>query len=118
MARHALHHPHRAGRPVASAYGLSILPRLDQWFERRTRRQAGPTCRATPSLVSLLADSGVDLLHIGINPAAAAPDVPPLFRWNDPAGGEPPPEVDRRAPARRLRLAAGDLGDTGVVVRC
>ncbi len=98
------------------AHGLSISSRLDQWFERRTRAaKLTDVPGHTRSLVSLLADSGVDLLHIGINPAAAAPDVPPLFRWNDPAGGEPPPEVTVvHQPGGYGSLQR--LGDTGVVV--
>ncbi len=35
----------------------------------------------TRGLVPVLAAAGVELFHVGVNPAAAAPDVPPLFRW-------------------------------------
>ncbi len=36
----------------------------------------------TIALVPLLAEAGVELLHIGVNPASAVPDVPPAFRWH------------------------------------
>ena len=68
------------------AHGLSISARLDQWFERRTRAaKLTDVPGHTRALVSILADAGVDLLHIGINPAAPAPDVPSVFRWRDPS---------------------------------
>lgn len=35
----------------------------------------------TAGLVPLLADTGVELLHVGVNPASAVPEVPAIFRW-------------------------------------
>ncbi len=68
------------------AHGLSISARLDQWFERRTRAaKLTDVPGHTRAIVSLLAAAGVDLLHIGVNPAAPAPEVPGMFRWLDAA---------------------------------
>ena len=33
------------------------------------------------SIKEELADRGVELLHIGVNPATPVPDVPEIFRW-------------------------------------
>ena len=66
-------------------HGLGISAQLDEWFDRRTRAaKLTDVPGHTRGLVSLLADAGVDLLHIGVNPAAPAPEVPPLFRWQGP----------------------------------
>lgn len=61
-----------------------------QWLDRRF----GKTTRAakmtdvpghTRAMVPLLAEAGVRLLHLGVNPASRMPAVPPVFRWK--AGG-------------------------------
>ncbi len=95
LAWHALPfttHTELADRSLL-AHGLSISARLDQWFERRTRAaKLTDVPGHTRAIVSLLAAAGVDLLHVGVNPAAPAPDVPALFRWLDvaaPAGDVP-----------------------------
>ncbi len=41
----------------------------------------------TRGIVPLLAEAGVRLLHIGVNPASSAPDVPDIFRWRDTESG-------------------------------
>ncbi len=79
-------------------HGLSISGRLDEWFGRRTRAaKLTDVPGHTRALVSLLTAAGVDLLHVGVNPAAPSPDVPSLFRWRDGAApahalvdGQPP----------------------------
>lgn len=72
-------------------HGLSISARLDDWFGRATRAaKLTDVPGHTRAIVSLLAGAGVDLLHVGVNPAAACPDVPDLFRWRDgSAAGSP-----------------------------
>ncbi len=46
-------------------------------------------CPATHrAMVPLLAEGGVQFLHIGVNPASRPPDVPSVFRWRDPGGAE------------------------------
>ena len=64
------------------SYGLSISAKLDKRFGKKTRAAKmtdvpGHTIGAVP----LMAKAGVDFLHIGINTAAAAANVPPLFKW-------------------------------------
>jgi len=56
--------------------------RLDARFGRTTRAAKMTDVPGhTRGIVPLLAESGVRLLHIGVNPASTAPAVPPLFRW-------------------------------------
>lgn len=79
-------------------HGLDISARLDEWFERRTRAaKLTDVPGHTRAIVSLLDDAGVDFLHVGTNPASAAPDVPSVFRWCDAAASRSPgvaaPEV-------------------------
>ncbi|HTO01906.1 MAG TPA: DUF5054 domain-containing protein, partial [Microthrixaceae bacterium] len=70
-------------------HGLSISARLDDRFGRTTQAAKMTDVPGhTRGLVTVLADAGVDFLHIGVNPASAAPDVPPLFRWRSPSGAE------------------------------
>lgn len=67
-------------------HGLGLSARLDEWFERRTRAaKLTDVPGHTRGLVSLLVGAGVDLLHVGVNPAATRPDVPSVFRWRDGA---------------------------------
>lgn len=119
LAWHALPfttHTELADRSLL-AHGLSISARLDQWFERRTRAaKLTDVPGHTRALVSLLADAGVDLLHIGVNPAAAAPDVPTQFRWRDESAASPsPPEVTvLQQPGSYGSVQV--LGGTGVAV--
>ncbi|MEX0744289.1 MAG: DUF5054 domain-containing protein [Phycisphaeraceae bacterium] len=41
----------------------------------------------TRGMVPLLAEAGVQFLHVGVNPASTPPAVPPVFRWRDEASG-------------------------------
>jgi hypothetical protein len=67
-------------------HGLSLSAALDRRFGHRTRAaKLTDVPGHTRGLVSLLAEAGVDLLHVGVNPAATAPEVPLQFRWRDPA---------------------------------
>ncbi len=64
--------------------GLSLSARLDSRFGRRTvAAKMTDVPGHTRSLVPLLVDAGVELLHIGVNPVAAAPEVPRQFIWRD-----------------------------------
>ncbi|HIV02549.1 MAG TPA: glycoside hydrolase, partial [Candidatus Aphodoplasma excrementigallinarum] len=63
-------------------YGLSIAKRLDQQFGRKTI--AGKYTDVpghTKAMIPLLSESGIQLVHIGVNPASAPPDVPDFFVW-------------------------------------
>ncbi len=67
-------------------FGLGLSSKLDLRFGRHTI--AGKMTDVpghTRAIVPLLEEAGVQFLHIGVNPASAAPDVPALFRWQDPA---------------------------------
>lgn len=69
--------------------GLEIAARLDHRFGRRTvAAKLTDVPGHTRGLVPLLASAGVELLHVGVNPVATVPDVPPVFRWRAPGGEE------------------------------
>jgi hypothetical protein len=74
-------------------HGLTLSAELDRRYGRRTRAaKVTDVPGHTRGLVSVLAAAGVDLLHVGVNPASAAPEVPHRFRWRDEAavgGGAP-----------------------------
>ena len=67
--------------------GLSISKELDRRFGVKT-----VACKMTDvpghtrAIVPYLAKYGMEFLHIGVNPASAVPDVPPLFTWKAPTG--------------------------------
>ncbi len=68
-------------------HGLSLSKRLDQRFGRTTiAAKMTDVPGHTRAVVPLLAEAGVELLHIGVNPASTAPAVPKLFRWQHPDG--------------------------------
>jgi hypothetical protein len=62
--------------------GLEMSQTLDRRFGRRTiAAKMTDVPGHTRGLVPLLAEAGVRLLHLGVNPASAMPDVPAVFRW-------------------------------------
>lgn len=68
-------------------YSLSISQRLDARFGKQTIAAKNTDVPGhTIAIVPLLAAAGVRLLHIGVNAAATAPEVPDLFRWRAPDG--------------------------------
>ncbi|MFA5863335.1 MAG: DUF5054 domain-containing protein [Phycisphaerae bacterium] len=70
-------------------HGLGLSKILDQRFGKTTI--AGKMTDVpghTRSIVPLLAEAGIQFLHIGINPASTPPGVPPVFVWRDPSGRE------------------------------
>jgi len=70
-------------------FGLSLSQELDTRFGRHTHAAKMTDVPGhTRGIVPLLAEAGVDLLHIGVNPASAVPDVPPIFRWQSSGGQE------------------------------
>ncbi|HWQ11547.1 MAG TPA: DUF5054 domain-containing protein [Roseiflexaceae bacterium] len=71
------------------AFGLSLSQELDRRFGRRTiAAKMTDVPGHTRGIVPLLAQAGVEFLHIGVNAASTPPDVPPLFLWRDPSGAE------------------------------
>ncbi|MBN1639714.1 MAG: DUF5054 domain-containing protein, partial [Anaerolineae bacterium] len=91
IAWHAL--PFTAASEAMSAdlfrFGLSLSQRLDARYGRQTiAAKMTDVPGHTRAIVPLLAEAGVRMLHIGVNPASSAPDVPPAFVWRAPGGEE------------------------------
>jgi hypothetical protein len=71
--------------PSLFRYGLSLAHELDEKFGKRTiAAKMTDVPGHTRSIVPLLANAGIQFLHIGVNPASTPPDVPPVFIWRDP----------------------------------
>ncbi len=63
-------------------HGLSLSQKLDKRFGRKTI--AGKMTDVpghTRGIVPLLAEAGIQFLHLGANQASTPPDVPDVFRW-------------------------------------
>jgi hypothetical protein len=70
-------------------YGLSLAQELDRRFGRQTiAAKMTDVPGHTRALVPLLAEAGVQFLHVGVNPASMPPAVPSLFRWRHDDGSE------------------------------
>ncbi|AHF89053.1 glycosyhydrolase [Opitutaceae bacterium TAV5] len=68
--------------PTLFRAGLRYSALLDTRFGRKTRAAKMTDVPGhTIGIVPLLAEAGVRLLHIGVNPASTVPDVPPVFVW-------------------------------------
>lgn len=94
-------------------HGLTLSAELDRRFGRRTRSaKVTDVPGHTRALVSLLADAGVDFLHIGVNPASACPEVPLRFRWIDEAA---PRLGSSGAPVINVMYQPGGYGDVQVI---
>ncbi|MGN0532325.1 MAG: DUF5054 domain-containing protein [Eubacterium sp.] len=65
-------------------YGLSIVDMIDEIRGRKTVcAKMTDVPGHTKALVSLLAQHGIKLLHIGVNGASAVPEVPDCFLWKN-----------------------------------
>lgn len=70
-------------------FATRISADLDRRFKRKTiAAKLTDVPGHTRGIIAPLADAGIQMLHIGINPASAMPDVPPVFRWRDSGGKE------------------------------
>lgn len=70
-------------------FALSLSQELDARFGRRTiAAKMTDVPGHTRAMVPLLAEGGVEFLHIGVNPASRPPAVPPLFVWRHDDGSE------------------------------
>lgn len=70
-------------------YSLSLAKELDKRFHKRTiAAKLADLPGTTRGVIEPLADAGIKLLHIGVNPNIAAPDLPPVFIWRDSKGNE------------------------------
>lgn len=66
----------------AVRHALAMSAWLDERFGTRTVAAKMTDVPGQPrSLVPLLAEGGVTLLHLGANPASSTPETPPVFRW-------------------------------------
>ena len=81
-------HSELAGRPLFE-HALTLSKRLDERFGKRTiAAKLTDVPGHTRGIIGPLVAAGVKLLHIGVNPASALPETPPVFRWCDTAGHE------------------------------
>jgi hypothetical protein len=68
--------------------GLGLSQQLDRRFGKKTiAAKMTDVPGHTRAMVPLLAAAGIKFLHIGVNPAASSPDVPPVFVWCDEPSG-------------------------------
>src|SRR5512133_28581 len=71
--------------PDLFRFGLTLSKELDQRFGKHTiAAKMTDVPGHTRGIVPLLAEAGVEFLHIGVNGASTPPDVPPVFIWRDP----------------------------------
>lgn len=99
-------------------HAMSLSAELDRRFECRTRAAKMTDVPGhARSMVSVLAEAGVDFLHIGVNPAASAPDVPMQFLWRDPSasGHSAPDQTSGDAPTVSVMYQPASYGDVQVV---
>ncbi|MGA2974971.1 MAG: DUF5054 domain-containing protein [Spirochaetia bacterium] len=74
--------------PDLFRFGLGLSQELDKRFGTRTiAAKMTDVPGHTRGIVPLMAESGLRFLHIGVNAASRAPDVPGLFRWREPESG-------------------------------
>ncbi|UCC88665.1 MAG: DUF5054 domain-containing protein, partial [Anaerolineales bacterium] len=65
-------------------HGLSLSQALDRRFGKQTiAAKMTDVPGHTRAMVPLLAEAGIQFLHIGINEASTPPQVPPVFVWRD-----------------------------------
>ncbi len=63
-------------------YGLSLSQALDARFGVKTiAAKLTDVPGHTAAMLPLLAEAGVEFLHIGVNGCSRVPETPPLFRW-------------------------------------
>jgi len=69
--------------------GIQLSVNLDKRFGKKTiSAKMTDVPGHSRGVVPLLSKNGIDLLHIGVNPASMPPDVPPLCVWRAPDGTE------------------------------
>ncbi|MEO8608386.1 MAG: DUF5054 domain-containing protein [Chloroflexota bacterium] len=70
--------------PSLFRFGLSLSQQLDKRFGRKTiASKMTDVPGHTRSMIPLMAEAGLQYLHLGANPASTTPDVPPVFVWKD-----------------------------------
>ncbi len=67
-------------------YGLSLSQQLDKRFGKKTiAAKMTDVPGHTRGIIPLLAEAGIQFIHLGANAASTPPDVPPVFVWRDEA---------------------------------
>lgn len=75
--------------PALFRSALSYSKELDSRFGKTTTAAKMTDVPGhTLGMVPLLAEGGIQFLHLGVNTASPVPDVPPIFRWRAPDGSE------------------------------
>jgi hypothetical protein len=75
--------------PTLFRAGLSYAQELDRHFGKKTiAAKMTDVPGHTLGMVPLMAEAGIQFLHLGVNTASPVPDVPPIFRWRAPDGSE------------------------------
>jgi hypothetical protein len=75
--------------PALFRRGLDLARELDRRFQTRTiAAKMTDVPGHTRGIVPLLAEAGIEFLHLGVNAASTPPDVPPAFVWQDPGGAQ------------------------------
>ncbi|MCA0453743.1 MAG: DUF5054 domain-containing protein [Chloroflexi bacterium] len=70
-------------------HGLSLSQQLDKRFGKTTiAAKMTDVPGHTRGMIPLLAEAGIQFLHLGANQASTPPDVPPTFTWRDEASGK------------------------------
>jgi hypothetical protein len=70
-------------------FGLSLAKKLDARFGCETiASKMTDVPGHTRAMLPLLAEAGVQFLHLGANEASCPPDVPPVFVWRHTDGSE------------------------------
>ncbi len=68
-------------------FGLSLSQTLDKRFGKKTiAAKMTDVPGHTRGIVPLMAEAGIEFLHIGVNAASTPPDVPDTFVWQDVSG--------------------------------
>jgi hypothetical protein len=67
----------------------SYSSKLDERFGRKTiAAKMTDVPGHTGGIVPVMAGSGIELLHVGVNTGSFMPEVPPLFVWRSPEGAD------------------------------
>ncbi len=75
--------------PALFRCGLDLARELDRRFGTRTiAAKMTDVPGHTRGIVPLLAEAGIEFLHLGVNPASTPPGVPPVFVWQAPGGAQ------------------------------
>lgn len=68
-------------------YGLNMSQKLDKKYGVKTiGAKMTDVPGHTKAIVPLIKNAGIEFLHIGVNPASTALDVPDFFRWKADSG--------------------------------